>query len=89
MMNLLALLATAAALGDATRLRMMLRLGSGPVSVGQLGASVGVTSPSVTHHVRKLREAGLVVAVRQGRRTIVRRVERRWTTIIGALGGSA
>jgi DNA-binding transcriptional ArsR family regulator len=78
-------LVVARAAGDPTRLRMLCRLGEGPRSVGQLAASVGVTSSAVTYHLRLMRDAGLVRADRKGRRTVVRRVERRWQTILGAL----
>jgi DNA-binding transcriptional ArsR family regulator len=78
-------LMTAAAVADPTRLRMLLRLGSGPLPVGQLGAIVGVTQPAASYHVRLMREAGLISVERRGRRTLVRRLERRWAAIVRAL----
>jgi ArsR family transcriptional regulator len=38
-------------------------------SVGDLARDLGVTQPTVSHHLALLREAGLVDVRRQGRRT--------------------
>jgi DNA-binding transcriptional ArsR family regulator len=84
-MNAASFLANAAAVADPTRLRMLLRLSGGPLCVGQLAEVVGVTQPAASYHVGRMRQAGLVVTVRQGRRTLVRRIERRWATILAAL----
>ena len=88
-MNLVHLLSTASAMGDPTRVRVLLQLGGGPLSIGQLAQRVNLAQPSVSYHVRRLREAGLVVAVRDGRRTVVRRVERRWAAIMAAFAEPA
>ncbi len=77
-------LALARAVGDATRLRMILALQGRPLSVGQLAASVGVTSAAVSYHVGLMSRAGLVVVARAGRRTLVKRNARRWQTILAA-----
>jgi DNA-binding transcriptional ArsR family regulator len=53
--------------------------------VGQLAGSVGVTSSAATYHVRLMRDAGLVATERRGHTTLVRRIERRWAAIVGAL----
>jgi DNA-binding transcriptional ArsR family regulator len=81
-------LASAAAVADPTRLRMLFQLGSRPSSVGQLAVSVGVTSSAVTYHVALMSRAGLVVTERHGRRTLVRRIERRWAAIVQALAAA-
>jgi DNA-binding transcriptional ArsR family regulator len=52
-----------------------------PMSVGQLAASVEVTQPSASYHVRRMHDVGLVMVHRAGRRTVVRRNERRWATL--------
>jgi DNA-binding transcriptional ArsR family regulator len=78
-------LASAAAVADPTRWRMLVALRRGPLCVGQLAATVGVTSSATTYHLRLMRDAGLVATERAGRRTIVRRVARRWAAIVQAL----
>lgn len=52
------------------RLRIVRRLAHGPASVGELIDHVGLSQPLVSHHLRRLREAGLVVSRRAGRETI-------------------
>jgi len=58
------------ALADVNRLRIVRRLADGPASVGELIDHVGLSQPLVSHHLRRLREAGLVVSRRSGRETI-------------------
>jgi DNA-binding transcriptional ArsR family regulator len=58
------------ALADVNRLRIVRRLADGPASVGDLIDHVGLSQPLVSHHLRRLREAGLVVSRRAGRETI-------------------
>jgi DNA-binding transcriptional ArsR family regulator len=58
------------ALADVNRLRIVRRLADGPASVGELIDHVGLSQPLVSHHLRRLREAGLVVSRRAGRETI-------------------
>lgn len=48
------------ALGDETRLRIVALLGERPRSVGDLAAALGLSEPTVSHHLARLREAGLV-----------------------------
>jgi DNA-binding transcriptional ArsR family regulator len=79
-----AILATGAALGDATRLLMLFVLGGGPLPIGQLAQRAHVTSSSASFHVGKLQRAGLVGVQRAGRCSLVRRNERRWAAIVGA-----
>jgi DNA-binding transcriptional ArsR family regulator len=80
-----AFLTAAVAVADPTRWRMLMALRTGPLCVGQLAATVGVTSSAATYHLRRMRDAGLVATEREGRRTIVRRVARRWAAIVQAL----
>lgn len=58
------------ALADVNRLRIVRRLADGPASVRELIDHVGLSQPLVSHHLRRLREAGLVVSRRAGRETI-------------------
>jgi len=55
------------ALGDETRLRILEVLVSGECSVSELTASVAVGQSLMSHHLRILREAGLVADRRRGR----------------------
>jgi ArsR family transcriptional regulator len=57
------------ALADPIRLRLVSLIGSHPdgtVSVLQLAKAFDVTGPTLSHHLRILREAGLVNADRRG-----------------------
>jgi ArsR family transcriptional regulator len=54
------------ALGDADRLRIVALLWRGERCVGDLEAALGLTQPSVSRHLQKLRAAGVVEARRQG-----------------------
>lgn len=47
------------ALGNESRLRLVGQLANGEMSVGALAEAIGVTEPTVSHHLRKLKEIGL------------------------------
>src|SRR5689334_16048766 len=55
------------ALGDETRLRILEHLGSGERSVSELMVLVDIGQSLMSHHLRILREAGLVFDRREGR----------------------
>ncbi|MGH7641388.1 MAG: ArsR/SmtB family transcription factor [Candidatus Dormibacteria bacterium] len=57
------------ALGDPTRLNILLYLAQHPTSVGELARTFGLAQPTVSAHVRSLREALLVVGKRSEGRT--------------------
>lgn len=60
-----------AALGDATRLRIVARLcRGGPASISRLTESADVSRQAVTKHLRALEDAGLVRSGRAGRECI-------------------
>lgn len=54
------------ALADESRLRILGLLASGERSVDELAELLGLRSPTVSHHLSKLREAGLVSARAEG-----------------------
>jgi DNA-binding transcriptional ArsR family regulator len=58
------------ALADVNRLRIVRRLAEGEASVAELIAHVGLSQPLVSHHLKRLRTAGLVATRRVGRETI-------------------
>ena len=55
------------AVGDATRLQVLQILLEGPRHVGELQDKVGVEQSLLSHHLKVLRQAGLVVAARDGK----------------------
>lgn len=60
-----------AALGDATRLSLVMKLGRGqPRSISQLTEGSGLTRQAVTKHLRVLESVGLVHALRSGRESL-------------------
>jgi ArsR family transcriptional regulator, arsenate/arsenite/antimonite-responsive transcriptional repressor len=52
------------ALGDATRLRIAALLDERPRSVEELALATGLSAPTVSHHLSKLRAAGFVTNTR-------------------------
>lgn len=57
-------------LADPARLRLLSQLaedGCGPISVSELAAQSGLSQPTVSHHLKKLTDAGLLTKTRQGR----------------------
>lgn len=56
------------ALGDATRIQIVaaLRDAKTPLCTCDFTASTALSQPTITHHMGKLRDAGLVEATRQG-----------------------
>jgi len=80
-----------AALGDATRVKLVARLSAeGPLSISNLSEGSGVTRQAVTKHLRAMGDVGLVRATRHGRERIFelepRRIEkaRRYLDMISA-----
>ena len=59
-------------LADDTRLAVVRQLMSGPRHAGDLGAEVGVEQTLLSHHLRVLREGGIVLAER--RRSVLYRL---------------
>ena len=55
------------ALAEATRLAVVEMLMSGPRHVGEIGAALQIDQSLLSHHLRVLRDAGLVEATRDGR----------------------
>jgi len=55
------------ALGDETRLRLLEHLTTGERNVGELMDLTGLGQSLISHHLRSLREAGLVHDRRDGR----------------------
>ena len=54
-------------LADDTRLAVVRQLMDGPKHVGEMNTSLGIEQSLLSHHLKILREAGLVVAQRDGK----------------------
>jgi len=54
-------------LGDPTRLRIVLACLPAPIAVGDMAATLDLSSSLVSHHLRLLRAARIVKAERQGK----------------------
>jgi DNA-binding transcriptional ArsR family regulator len=54
-------------LGDPTRLRIVLACLAAPIAVGDIAATLQLSSSLVSHHMRLLRAARIVKAERQGK----------------------
>ncbi|NGQ94875.1 metalloregulator ArsR/SmtB family transcription factor [Brevibacillus sp. SYP-B805] len=52
-------------LGDPTRIRILALLAKGPLHGQALAGKLGVTPPTITHHMVKLREVGLIYERRE------------------------
>jgi DNA-binding transcriptional ArsR family regulator len=70
------------ALGDATRLRIVYALADGPLSVGRLSRLLQASQPTVSRHLKVLREQSLVSASRHGQLV---EYELRDSQVLGAL----
>ena len=58
------------ALSAPSRLRILARLHTGPASVNDIAAAVGMESSAVSHQLRLLRHLGLVTGQRDGRHVV-------------------
>lgn len=56
-----------AVVADPVRWRLLAELSDGPRCVCRLQPAAAVSAPALSHHLRVLREAGLVTAHRRGR----------------------
>jgi DNA-binding transcriptional ArsR family regulator len=88
------------ALGDGTRRRILQRLGSGELSVGQIAQTLPVSRPAVSKHLRVLERSGLVTHVQVGTRNVYRidtgglealreYVDEFWTGVLDAFANEA
>ena len=74
------------ALGDPTRVAIVSRLAAGECCVCDLNAAFELSQPTISHHLRILREAGLVEASRRGTWAYYRLVPEAIAALRGALG---
>lgn len=63
------------ALGNESRLSLLVALAEAPMVVGALADATGMSQPLVSQHLRTLRQAGLVDLTRDGRSSEYRLVD--------------
>lgn len=56
------------ALGDANRMAIFQKLSGGPIAVNELAGTLPISRPAVSQHLRVLKDAGLVMASKEGTR---------------------
>ena len=78
----------ASALSDLTRFRLLLLLNDSPASVGELAGLLQVKSATVSHHIVKLQDVGLVEVRARGRRHIVHLRHARWMSLLSGFHAS-
>lgn len=61
-----------AALADPTRTEILATLAAGERTAGEIGARFALSQPSISRHLRVLREAGLVAVRPEGQRRVYR-----------------
>jgi ArsR family transcriptional regulator len=65
------------ALSDPTRILILYELHDGPKNVGELAEAVETTQPTVSRHLKVLRERRLALAVREGTNVYYHLADRR------------
>ncbi|HHH82172.1 MAG TPA: metalloregulator ArsR/SmtB family transcription factor [Chloroflexi bacterium] len=65
------------ALADARRLLILYALDAGPKNVTELTKTLAATQPTISRHLKILRERGLVTATREGTSVVYRLADRR------------
>jgi ArsR family transcriptional regulator, lead/cadmium/zinc/bismuth-responsive transcriptional repressor len=80
-------------LGDPSRLRVLIECRRGPIPVGAIAESTGLSPSLVSHHLRLLRATRIVRADRQGRHVLYslddHNIDRVLTDMLDHLGESA
>jgi DNA-binding transcriptional ArsR family regulator len=57
-------------LSDPTRIRILLTLENGELCVCDIAALIGIPQPSVSHHLKALRQSGIIKFRKSGRMTL-------------------
>ena len=65
------------ALADPTRILILYRLAEGPLSVGEIATHLKVSQPTVSRHLKVLRERGMVTTTRYGATVVYRLIDDR------------
>jgi DNA-binding transcriptional ArsR family regulator len=88
-MDVYCIVRAARALGDPTRIGILLLLAGRRYSCTAIGQALALTRGTASYHIRLLLEAGYVRITRRGRWHLVERVEDRCRTALGAFSGTA
>jgi DNA-binding transcriptional ArsR family regulator len=70
-------------LGDPTRLHIVLACLDDPIAVGDIAASLQLSSSLVSHHLRLLRAARIVKSERQGRQIFYSAADAHISDVLG------
>ena len=65
------------ALADPTRILLLYRLAEGPQNVGELATALNISQPTVSRHLKVLRERGMVTTTRYGATVVYRLIDDR------------
>ncbi|MCA1029409.1 metalloregulator ArsR/SmtB family transcription factor [Bacillus timonensis] len=60
-MQLKSLVSFHKAMGDPTRIRILVLLAKGPLHGQAIAGKLGLTPPTITHHISKLKDVGLII----------------------------
>lgn len=69
-------------MGEPNRLRLMMACLDEPVSVGDLAARLGLSNSLVSHHIRLLKAARLLVGERRGKNVFYRAADDHVRTVL-------
>jgi DNA-binding transcriptional ArsR family regulator len=72
-------------LGDPTRLRIVLACLAQPTAVGEIAATLALSSSLVSHHLRLLRAARIVKAERQGKQVFYAAADAHISTLLATM----
>jgi DNA-binding transcriptional ArsR family regulator len=75
------------ALGDPTRQQIVMLLSRARLNVGDLSERFQLSRPAISHHLKVLADAGLLVRERQGRERLYRLDARRCRQFVERLRG--
>lgn len=72
-------------LGDKTRLRIVLSCLTQPTPVGEIAATLALSSSLVSHHLRLLRAARIVKSERQGKQVFYAAADAHISTLLATM----
>ena len=76
-------------MGDDTRFAILQQIGTGEYSVGEIVEMIGKDQPLVSHHLRILKECGIVSCIARGRRSMYRISSTRLAHLIRGIAEAA
>lgn len=74
------------ALGHPVRLQIVAGLSSGACNVGHIWQCLGLPQPTVSQHLKVLRQEGILTAQRRGKEMVYQLADHRIPSILDALG---